>query len=212
MNLPSNERRPLRGSELARDSQGPARGYSALRLHRWSATGITYFLTFCTRHRKTSLVIPQLLAAFAGERAAMERDQAWTIRAWVIMPDHVHFLCELGSRLSLGRCVARFKGKLTPHLRAENLSWQPGYFEHRLRDSEEIRPTLYYLLMNPVRAQLVRQGESWPGFYCAADDWAWFKEYADAAVVDPFWLESSEKHERHFVASKLAPTERNLSR
>jgi REP element-mobilizing transposase RayT len=208
MNSSSNNLPSSRGSELARDSAHSARGYSALRLHRWSATGFAYFLTFCTQNRQAGLVTPELLAAFAQERTAMEADLAWLVRAWIIMPDHVHILCELGTRLSLGRTVARFKGKSAPCLHAANLRWQPGYFEHRLRDPDEIRPTLHYLLMNPVRAQLARHGDLWPGFHCCADDWAWFKEYADEAVVEPFWLESAD--ERYFVASKLAPTARNL--
>lgn len=206
MQTPSGSQPPLRGSELARDTHRPSRGYSALRSHRWSAAGFTYFLTFCTQRRQTGLLNPALLAAFDYERIAMEADNAWLVRGWVIMPDHIHILGELGPRISLGRAIARFKSKTVPSLRAAGLRWQPGYFEHRLRDSREILPTLYYLLMNPVRAGLAPCGDSWPGFYCGADDWAWFKEYADESGIEPSWLESAEEHEQYSVASKLAPT------
>ncbi len=142
----------------------------------------------------------------------MEADRAWLVRGWGIMPDHIHILCELGSRLSLGRTIARFKGKAVPKMRAANLRWQPGYFEHRLRDPDEVLPTLYYLLMNPVRAGLAQRGDLWPGFYCSADDWTWFKEYTGESVVEPSWLESAEEDEQCSVASKLAPTVGNYPR
>ncbi len=188
-------------SELARDCHNPMRGYSSLRLGRWSGEGCNYFVTFCTLHRATSLAVPEIINACAVQRQAMESDRAWMVRAWMIMPDHVHLLFELGSRLALGRAMARFKSKTSASLRSLGLAWQPGYFEHRLRSPEELRPILYYLLMNPVVAGLGGRGENWPGFYCCAQDWSWFGGYAREAVLQPAWLSNV-----HQVASKLAPT------
>lgn len=181
------------GSELARDANCPKRGYSSLRLGRVSASQATYFVTFCTSARRKSLADSRIVSALHRECRAMLSDGTWTVRAWVVMPDHVHIVFDLGERLSLGRCVGRFKAKTSSQLRSANLSWQPGYFEHRLRSAEELRPIYYYLLMNPVRAGIAARGEEWPGFFCCEEDWAWFRPYAQEAISEPVWLAASDK-------------------
>lgn len=122
----------------------------------------------------------------------MEADGTWQVDAEVIMPDHVHYLFELGPRLPLGRTIARLKGKTASALQAAGLAWQSGYFDHRVRDSESMLPVLCYILLNPVRAGLTDRGESWSGYHCSPAVWSWFKEYADEAVVEPAWLEAAE--------------------
>ncbi len=134
-----------------------------------------------------------VLAALQHERAAMEADGTWQVDAEVIMPDHVHYLFELGPRLPLGRTIARLKGRTASNLHAAGLSWQSGYFDHRLRDKEDMLPVLFYILLNPVRAGLTDRGESWPGYHCSSPVWEWFKEYAHEAVVEPAWLSATER-------------------
>ncbi|HVU22833.1 MAG TPA: transposase, partial [Opitutus sp.] len=188
------------GSELARDPGRGLRGHASLRLRRWSATGIAYFVTFWPAGRRKALTVPPLMD-FECERDAMETDGVWRVRAWVIKPDHVHLLMALGSMLPLARAIARFKGKTAKALRAAALAGQSGYFEHRPRTIDELRPILYYLLMNPVRAGLSERGEAWSGFYRCGEDWAWFGDYAREAVTEPGWLARADRD-----ASKLAPT------
>jgi hypothetical protein len=118
----------------------------------------------------------------------MENDHTWSMIAMTAMPDHLHALFELGERLPLAKVVARFKAKLSPHLRSLSLGWQTGFFEHRLRPEEELLPVLRYLWLNPVRAGLATPNGSWAGFYCRETEWVWFQEYVHEAVADPEWL------------------------
>jgi REP element-mobilizing transposase RayT len=40
--------------------------------------------------------------------------------------------------------------------------WQPGFFDHILRNDESYSEKCEYVRENPVRAGLVQQAEDWP--------------------------------------------------
>ncbi|MCY7313680.1 MAG: transposase [Pseudoxanthomonas sp.] len=85
--------------------------------------------------------------------------------AWVIMPDHLHWLFQL-EQGSLGQCMQRFKSRTA---RAVNKAkgmhgplWQSGYYEHHLGDIEDLARQARYLVDNPVRKGLVARIEDYP--------------------------------------------------
>ncbi len=86
--------------------------------------------------------------------------------AWVVMPDHVHWLMQLRND-TLSRCMQRFKSRSA---RAFNLLhdcygssvWQRGYYDHCLRSEDALRTHAQYLIENPVRAGLVTVPEAYP--------------------------------------------------
>jgi REP element-mobilizing transposase RayT len=86
------------------------------------------------------------------------------------MPDHLHLFVVLGAEAPLANAIRLFKGRTSPVLRGVKLSWQRGYFDHR------------------VRATLVGAAEKWPGYYCAREDWAWFSALAEHECPLPEWL------------------------
>jgi putative transposase len=137
-------------------------------LHRFriSIPGAIYFVTCCTTERRVGLagsnlrpLLHQALAGFARS------GDAGTIAA-TIMPDHIHWLFELGARLSLGRVLARFKAETRAELANVQLEWQRDFFEHQLRSGESIEDYGLYVFLNPYRAALLNPSETWPGWYC----------------------------------------------
>ena len=40
--------------------------------------------------------------------------------------------------------------------------WQEGYYDHGLRDDEDYRAGVRYVMQNPIRAGLVRRVEDYP--------------------------------------------------
>lgn len=86
--------------------------------------------------------------------------------AWVVMPDHVHWLMQLRDD-NLSRCVQCFKSRSA---RAFNLLhgsegtavWQRGYYDHCIRSEDALRTHAQYLIENPVRAGLVTAPEAYP--------------------------------------------------
>nr|WP_318183220.1 transposase [Pseudomonas fluorescens] len=93
------------------------------------------------------------------------QDQGWANSlAWVVMPDHFHWLIEL-EHGSLGELMQKTKSLST---RAVNMSsgrkgslWQPGYHDRALRWEEDLVKLARYVVANPLRAGLVER----PGYY-----------------------------------------------
>jgi hypothetical protein len=80
------------------------------------------------------------------------------------MPDHVHVLFELGEKLSVGRCVARWKSEAR-RLAGYAGEWRRDFWEHRLRDGEEIEDYGFYIFLNPYRAGLIDHHLTWPWWW-----------------------------------------------
>ncbi|UBM26518.1 transposase [Pseudomonas sp. p1(2021b)] len=128
-----------------------------LRRGRFSEPGRLYLLTTATHARKplfrdfnsARLVVHQLRQA--------EKEQACDSLAWVVMPDHLHWLIELKS-VTLCTLMRRFKSRSSRTLyeagHCERI-WQPGYHDRALRREEDVRQVARYIIANPLRAGLV---------------------------------------------------------
>ena len=117
------------------------------------------------------------IAARALSTALAESDAE--LLAWVLMPDHMHLLLQLGERESLAKAVQRIKGRIAFELaRTVGLRevWQSGYHDHALRAEESIAGVARYLVANPLRAGLVASVGEWPFWDCA---------WLDAALDEP---------------------------
>ena len=166
----------------------PRRGHEALRQGRWSLPGAEYFLTLCTKNRKHGLAEETTLVAILTEARRLNNEGIWQWRTLVVMPDHVHSLVVVNESTDLTAAVRLFEGRLAPRLRKSDLHWQQAYFDHRMRLTEDCLPVFLYIYLNPYRANLLRQSESWPGYYCADEDWAWFEVLTNESLPLPEWL------------------------
>ena len=70
-----------------------------------------------------------------------------------VMPDHVHWLMIL-KKGSIGQSVHNIK-RLSNHLSGCRIPWQRGYFDHGIRNHENLKQTARYIVANPLRAGLV---------------------------------------------------------
>jgi putative transposase len=163
-------------------------GYAALRRYRWSASGAEYFVTIKAQRPAIQLSSPGVLAALSLECSRLETQSIWSLRCWVVMPDHMHFVFSLGENITLADCLRRFKGRTAPMLNRANMKWQPGYYDHRLREDDDRLPIFLYIFLNPYRANLLHAAEKWCGYWCATDDWQWFGAMTNEAAPFPEWL------------------------
>ena len=89
----------------------------------------------------------------------------YELRAWVVMPNHVHALFKVGD-VPLGTIVgdlkeytAREANKL---LGRRGKFWADDSFDIFMRDSAHELRTRRYIEINPVKAFLVREAKEWP--------------------------------------------------
>lgn len=177
---------PRQGPPMDDKAEKP--GYASLRRFRNSLPGADYFLTANLAQRGHALEAPTLMAEIRKQWSRVEEDGLWSVRTAVVMSDHVHLLVNLGPTAELATCLRLFKGRMTPALRSAGMKWQEGFYEHRLRESEDVLPVFLYIYLNPYRAGLLATERTWPGYYCSLEDWQWFGEMTRDAVPQPEWL------------------------
>ena len=131
-----------------------------LRKGRVSMPGHVYHITTATLERQP--VFADLYAArrlILALRQAQNRDDATTL-AFVVMPDHLHWLLQLGSRATLAQVVGAVKA-VAAHGLGRPI-WQDGFHDHALRRDEELVDTARYIVANPLRAGLVEHLGDYP--------------------------------------------------
>jgi REP element-mobilizing transposase RayT len=82
----------------------------ALRRGRHSELGQVYLVTAVTERRKAVFTDPLLARVLVREMRHLHDERHVESLAWVVMPDHVHWLIELGSA-PLPKVVQRFKSR-----------------------------------------------------------------------------------------------------
>jgi REP element-mobilizing transposase RayT len=89
----------------------------------------------------------------------------YDLRAWVIMPNHIHFLIKISNTplskiiKELKRYTAREANKI---LRRTGELWAEDYYDTYMRDAGHETKTRRYIENNPVKALLVREPKDWP--------------------------------------------------
>ena len=83
---------------------------------------------------------------------------------YVIMPDHLHFFVRGDQSFVLGTWVKGLKRAILEAFPGQSKAsfWQPGFFDHLLRNDESYAQKWGYVRQNPVRAGLVKFAEDWP--------------------------------------------------
>ena len=131
------------------------------RLQGFAYTGFhRYFLTFCTAGRHKAFTNPSTVACVREQILSAAHTQGVAILAYVFMPDHLHLLVE-GKRedadLKSFVHLAKQKSGFAYTRSYRHRLWQPSYYDRILREEEDTWDVIRYIVMNPVRANLVKQ-------------------------------------------------------
>jgi REP element-mobilizing transposase RayT len=140
-------------------------GRRALRRGRFSQRNSVYLVTTVTDQRIPWFHEPDLarIACRNITHPACLLDSRNL--CWVVMPDHVHLLLELGGAglsVVLKRLKARSAVMLNREIGRAGRFWQPGFHDHALRREEDLLSVARYVVANPLRAGLVRRLGDYP--------------------------------------------------
>ncbi|WP_136634536.1 REP-associated tyrosine transposase [Pseudooceanicola onchidii] len=148
-------------------------------------SGATIFCTLCLADRRSGL-LTQNIDRLRSAVLATLLDRPVTVDAWVVLPDHMHFVWTLPERdeaysIRIAAMKARFsramltagfipppvgrcKGGVNPALRrkGEIGLWQPRFWEHHIRDQADYQAHVRYCWGNPVKHGLARRPVDWP--------------------------------------------------
>ena len=136
-----------------------------LRAGRYAEPNRIYLLTTNTLDRKpifADFALGRLVVA--QFRVAQDQGFADSL-AWVVMPDHFHWLIELRQG-SLGGLVQRTKSLSTKAVKQSTgrttSLLQRGFHDRALRREEDLVKMARYVVANPLRAGLVEKLGDYP--------------------------------------------------
>jgi putative transposase len=146
-------------------------------LSRHQSVPGTYFVTSRTWQSRELFVAESFSAVFLESLLRYRQEGAYSLHAFVLMPDHFHILLTLAPDKSLERVVQYIKGGSARRLALErNMSfpvWQRGFSDYRIRDAADFAAHVRYIWENPVRKRLVT----------VANEFRW-SSACDAYVLD----------------------------
>ena len=141
-------------------------GHTALRKGRASLPGQVYNITTVTAGRAAFFLdfAVGCAAARCFENARFLGDAQ--MLAWVLMPDHTHWLIQLGKRDHLATVVNRMKSASAREanrvLGQTGALWERAFHDHALRSEEDVVAVARYIVTNPIRAGLVVRAGDYP--------------------------------------------------
>jgi len=155
-----------------------------LRKGRYSQHNQTYLITTVTYQRQR--VFADFYLGRIVVQALRHQHQQGNVHslAFVLMPDHLHWLFILQNNNTLAKVMQHVKGSSAyqiQKIRQERAGmplnqalWQDGYHDHALRKEEDLQQIARYIVANPLRAKLVNKIGDYP---------LW-----DAVVIDCGWV------------------------
>jgi putative transposase len=135
--------------------------------------GGTYFFTVTLADRRSKLLVDQIDRLRNAFRVAC-RERPFTVDAVVILPDHLHAILTLPSNdLDFPGRWRRIKGHFSSGLidasielnrwpNGDLMLWQRRFWEHTIRDENDLSRHVDYIHFNPVKHALVPRVRDWP--------------------------------------------------
>jgi putative transposase len=167
-----------------------------MRYRRSRVVGGTYFFTLVAADRHAAPFVEHIDALRSAFRFVRAR-RPFEIDAIVVLPDHLHVLLTLpegdadfATRLMLIK--QRFSLRIPPGDRidasraakGERGVWQRRYWEHAIRDEEDLLRHIEYIHFNPVKHGHVLRAGDWPH--------SSIHRYIRRGLVDAGWGVSAE--------------------
>jgi putative transposase len=126
----------------------------------------TYFITTQTWQRRPFFSRPAVAEILLRQILHYREEGSYLLHHFVVMPDHFRLLLTLGEETTLERAVQLIKGSTSYRIRHE-LShrwpvWQPGFYDHRIRDLLDWEKHTRYIEQNPTKKKLVLHPADYP--------------------------------------------------
>jgi len=135
--------------------------YSELLRGRASAGGQIYLVTTVTRSREPLFTNLHLGRIVVRTLHCPEISAHAATLAYVVMPDHLHWLAQLRPDSDLSEVVRSVKGKSAFEINrvrgVRSCVWQQSFHDRALRREENLEDAARYVVCNPLRAGLVRR-------------------------------------------------------
>ncbi|WP_250656926.1 REP-associated tyrosine transposase [Alkalimarinus coralli] len=137
----------------------PEKGYSQLKIGRYSQVGFAYHLVMSTKGRQP------VFSNFSHARSVIrimktDEDLGFTkTLSFVVMPDHIHWLVKL-DKGTISQAAQRIKSLFTKYSGLD--IWNVGFYDHAIRTNEALIDVARYIVANPLRAGIAESISDYP--------------------------------------------------
>ena len=163
---------------------------------RWYVPGGTFFFTVVTYSRRPILTTDAGRTFLRDAIESVRGRHPFTLVATVLLPDHWHLVMQLPSgdqrySLRMQQIKAEFSDQWlaaglpeanvteSQRLRGERGIWQPRFWEHTVRDEEDLEHCADYIHWNPRKHGLVQRVADW--------QWSSFHRFVRLGHYDINW-------------------------
>jgi len=125
------------------------KGSKNLRKGRVSISGQPYLITSTIHKREELLSDKKTNSIVAGALKWLHDNNRIDLLAYVVMPDHLHFVAALkiGTLPELMHSLKSYTAKrINKALKREGKIWQDQYHDHAVRKEEDLKEIVYSLL------------------------------------------------------------------
>ncbi|MGE3972394.1 MAG: transposase [Porticoccaceae bacterium] len=162
---------------------------------RVRVAGGTYFFTLALHDRRADTLVSHIDALKAAVRETRTL-RPFRIDAMVVLPDHLHAVWTLPAedadysarwraiKALFVRNLRAAGTPLTPNTKGEYKVWQRRFWEHLIRDENDLQRHVDYVHINPVKHGLVTQAREWP--------WSSFHRFVREGVLTADWASAPE--------------------
>lgn len=148
-----------------------------MRYRRSNTPGAMYFFTVNLADRKSTLLTGQIETLRHAVRTIRQSHpfHPFDIVAMVVLPDHLHAIWRMPEgdanfplRWSLikgafSRAIPKTEAiRNSREAKRERGIWQRRYWEHQIRDEDDLAQHIAYVHFNPVKHGYVKRAADWP--------------------------------------------------
>jgi len=98
-------------------------------------------------------------------------ERKFKLHDFVIMPDHVHLLIEVGGDMTIEKAMQLIKGRFSHRLSHQfgykGEVWQRGFTEVQVLNKQTFEVQRAYIAENPIKAGLAAFPEEYPYCFCS---------------------------------------------
>jgi putative transposase len=129
----------------------------------WVKSGARYHIRIrVAPEHSVPLTTPALASDILDAARRYHELERWWCDLFLLMPDHLHAIASFPSSARMSKTVQGWKRGTA---RFQQIRWQEGYFDHRIRDDDDGRKTWRYIRRNPVAKGLRANEDDWPHWW-----------------------------------------------
>jgi putative transposase len=163
---------------------------------RWYVPGGMFFLTLVTYRRRPILTTSEGREFLRSAIKTVRNQRPFDLFATVLLPDHWHLIAQLPhgdadystrikrtkesfAKLWLAAGLPEMPVSEAQADKGERGIWQPRFWEHTIRDENDLERCTDYIHWNPRKHRLAQRVRDWP--------WSSFHRFVSANQYDIDW-------------------------